>query len=604
MNDGKPLWTRTFLQAKQTFHARPLWARAASQDVTDDPLDPNSLLPHTKPAGDPLQYVKDPYQEQPPAAEMEWQIDDRDMPYLRHMKSLQTAWPHLRYLVQWMEVSTVPIKWAQIKQVPELARQERASRTKVAVVDFAQGQDAKVRHIDESAHLSEFLDKPKPTGISRLFIVEDLSREVVEHLGWKLDIDPLFFREHINDYKWYNTRDTWVELPDLNLLSRDRPYYRLSYVQPRYFVDKKTFMAARTQAGKFNVLRRLDDDSEHKALFDSDKAIVALVRSKASLWIKPSKCEEHGQGDVAVLLMDPSITEGFPLWRGYRPFVNSPTPSEARASYPAREKKNVFDDLLFWIKHMSREDLDSVRNNPQVMAFRMAQIICAEWLTLSQYIMARLGQIEWELERPDFRKDSDDIDASLAKLHTWRRRLPLYTNMVADTKRKLFGSSGVGVVNVRVVGNGGEKGDCMAQLRPDFDMVAKGLDELYERTERIATVATAVTAIEESRRAMEQNRSLGRLTYLAVIFAPLSFITSLLSMTDDVASLHGTLRLFFSIAAPVSLVVFLMVDFSWLAMLRTAFGRAEGGKGGKGKKRKKGGFGEMGEKERGLADGK
>lgn len=40
---------------------------------------------------------------------------------------------------------------------------------------------------------------------TRLFVVEDLSRNVIEALGSHFKIDPSFFREHIVDYAWYNT---------------------------------------------------------------------------------------------------------------------------------------------------------------------------------------------------------------------------------------------------------------------------------------------------------------------------------------------------------------------------------------------------------------
>lgn len=36
----------------------------------------------------------------------------------------------------------------------------------------------------------------------RLFVVEDLSREVIEALGHHLKIDPSFFRDHIIDSQW------------------------------------------------------------------------------------------------------------------------------------------------------------------------------------------------------------------------------------------------------------------------------------------------------------------------------------------------------------------------------------------------------------------
>lgn len=49
------------------------------------------------------------------------------------------------------------------------------------------------------------LDSQQDSSVKfRLFVVEDLSREVIETLGAHYDVDPSFFREHIVDYVWYN----------------------------------------------------------------------------------------------------------------------------------------------------------------------------------------------------------------------------------------------------------------------------------------------------------------------------------------------------------------------------------------------------------------
>lgn len=219
--------------------------------------------------------------------------------YLQHIKDLSAAWPHLRYLAQWMEVTTSPVKWEQFLKLnsqKDIYRDRRAALTNVAVVDFSQaaGTAEVVNKIKDGDTLLEVLQTPQPLGVDRLYVVEDLSRDMIEYLGRELDIDPLFFREHINDYTWYNTRDPWVELPDLDIVARDRNFFRLSYVQPRYFTDIKSFRGAKEQAGRFNVLRRLDDDGNHKALFDSDRAVVALQRSKASFWLKPRDASDKG----------------------------------------------------------------------------------------------------------------------------------------------------------------------------------------------------------------------------------------------------------------------------------------------------------------------
>lgn len=60
--------------------------------------------------------------------------------------------------------------------------------------------------INNAETLKEYLSEPRndPSVKLRLFVVEDLSREVIEALGSKFDIDPSFFREHLVDYVWYN----------------------------------------------------------------------------------------------------------------------------------------------------------------------------------------------------------------------------------------------------------------------------------------------------------------------------------------------------------------------------------------------------------------
>ncbi|KAI1502831.1 hypothetical protein F5X99DRAFT_377669 [Biscogniauxia marginata] len=493
------------------------------------------------------------------------------MPYLNHIKTLSSAWPHLRYLAQWMQVTTSPIKWQFIGNKPETddIRKERASRIKVAAVDFVAGQSPPgIDEITSHAKLSECLGSPMPPGTSRLYIVEDLSRDVIELLGSKLDIDPLFFREQISDYFWYNTRDPWVELPDLEVVTRNRPFFRIAYLQPRYFKNEKDFIAAKRQAGMFNVLRRLDDDN-HGSLFDENGATVALVRCRASLWIKPGTGEDR----VGVLLIDPPITQGIPLWGGYRPFVPSPTPSQSQRTYEEPPRDKLYDDLLFWIRKMAQRDIDAARDNPLVMAHRMFQIVCAEWLTLNRYILARLGQIEWEVERPDFRLEATrGIDSSLSKSHTWRRRLPVYRSLIADAKEKLFRRRYYAGPDSDLNADPDpdpdrarppRPRDAVADLRDDFDVIERQIEGLLRQTERITAVTTAVAAFEESRRAVEQNRALGRLTYLAVIFAPLSFVSSFFSMSDNVSALSQTYWVYFCVAVPISLAVYLVVDKNW-----------------------------------------
>jgi hypothetical protein len=221
-------------------------------------------------------------------------------PYLQHIKGLSLAWPDLRYLADWMEVTTAPIKWGNIKQFETTIRAERASRTKVAVVDFSQ-DEISVKIIEDAVSLATCVqhDQP-PRGAHRLFVVEDLSRDVIEILGGGLDIDPFFFREHISDYLWYNTRDSWVELPVLRVVKRDRTFFRMRYFRARYFASEESLERARQEAAMFNVLRRIDYDKNYNAMLDNPGSCVGLLRSKASIWTRPTKSDSTGKIGVVL----------------------------------------------------------------------------------------------------------------------------------------------------------------------------------------------------------------------------------------------------------------------------------------------------------------
>lgn len=200
-----------------------------------------------------------------------------------------------------MEVTTSPLKWRHISAKD---RDTRAKRTRVALIDFPKDVNGKperrtINGIEELHRLfaeSTFNHNPDH---SRLFVVEDLSRDVIEALGSAYDVDPLFWRGHISDYLWFNTRDPWVELEELPHITRSRNYFNFRYAHPRYFKGKETKQYARREAGSMNVLRRLDDDGINTHRLDEESAGVCLFRAKASFWIRPNtETQKHALGEI------------------------------------------------------------------------------------------------------------------------------------------------------------------------------------------------------------------------------------------------------------------------------------------------------------------
>jgi len=191
-----------------------------------------------------------------------------------------------------MIVSTVPMRCKEL--TPE-QRDERLNRVDISVIEY--GTEMTSKDFKSPDALDGFLNEVKTEAYSpeaRLIIVQDLSTLMIESLGAAFNIAPGFFRSHVGDYVWLNTRDPQAEIPDLEAFSQKSDYFSTQYVQPRYFTTPESLDQAKKEAESFNVLRRIDHDGRFKSWTDMPGSEVGLVRSKISLWVRPQKPNTKG----------------------------------------------------------------------------------------------------------------------------------------------------------------------------------------------------------------------------------------------------------------------------------------------------------------------
>jgi hypothetical protein len=217
----------------------------------------------------------------------------KDTPYLNHVKALSIAWPPLRYLADFMEVGTTPLRWKSLRTNPR-EREDRLTRTNVAILDISKSGE-RINGPTKCRSTKELEDSlaqvPSEKSSTRIIIVEDLSRSVVELLGAKFDIDPHFFREHIDDYTWYNIRDRWMVPRSLNSTQRYRDWFQIQHVRPRIYQTSDLYETALRTSNTFNVYRRPDSDENQFKSLDED-SLVALSRTKTSIWIRRNKLDD------------------------------------------------------------------------------------------------------------------------------------------------------------------------------------------------------------------------------------------------------------------------------------------------------------------------
>jgi len=234
----------------------------------------------------------------------------------------------------------------------------------------------------------------------------------------------------------------------------------------------------------------------------------------------------------------------------------------------------LFNDFIYWARKAKQTPAQSstVRGtNAQIALQILQRLICPEWLLITQYIRARLGQIEWEVTIPKAAFISEGV---LKKLNVSGRLISLYREMLADSiqilSQQLPGHTTAAANTcsctcARERGAGDPETLAILAFQNEFQTVLSSL-ELYQQ--RINGWVTAMINIQDARDGRQDNKNVARLTWLATFFIPLSFMASLFSMQSDISSLNETYKVYFGIALPFA---FVSLGIAWLLSHPTRF---------------------------------
>lgn len=473
-------------------------------------------------------------------------------PYMQYLEILSKKFPYVEYMLLWMLVGCAPPKWRFLKHSPG-SRAERVARTHVSIIEYDSSGSVTENRCRDSQALRTALSGIGQDIDVRLFVVEDLSRDVVEMLGSYFQLDPTFFLSHLSDHLFHNVSDRWASRPDISLTARHRLHLSVDFLRARFFATEEDFEAAERESGMFNVLRRLDSDRSRTLRINpaSDPTFsVSIGRSKASSWWRPA---EHGQPLTGVLLVDPTVSTGLPLWGKNRPFEPLPTMDAVRtmgedASHSVGS--SMFEEVIYWSCRFSKHDLVEIKKDPRTMFMPMLKIIIAEWLAVFKYMTTCLARADWSFETAFWREHSVYAGDLLRYMRPWRDNLHHYQWMIKDAMTVLFSSD---LERYRLHPETGSTrtvhGSGLQDLKPDFEQLQQRIDYLQMRIERLWDLSSNV----------EDNTGQLQISVLATIFLPLNFATSFLSMSDDISVHNPTFWLFFAIGFPLVGVTILIV---------------------------------------------
>lgn len=339
---------------------------------------------------------------------------------------------------------------------------------------------------------------------------------------------------------------------------------------------------------------------------------------------------------IGVLLLDPTVSEGLPLWRGHRNFHTVPSSWEDLQKDQSKwntstygEPQSFFEDFIYWARNpqvfFSSETTTNSPPPEHLPILTLLHLVGAEWLTMCDYIKTRLSQVDLETVDPIHFAIDQRVDVALGKLHMWRRFIPLYREMISETLQHVFGSpcspgpmSTQGGGTAAISGSSGcplqKTIDSSSESQPesimenassssgqgtssspktamyheastsgtraatpspssikaykqDFQLVLTYLEEYQMRIDRLTSVVTAIMAVDDTRRAINDARNIGRLTWLATFFIPFSVVSGIFSMQELSAISRDTIRVYFATTLPVAVVT---VAFAWALHSPTA----------------------------------
>ncbi|CAN9378801.1 unnamed protein product [Alternaria alternata] len=436
----------------------------------------------------------------------------------------------------------------------------RTSECCGTVMEFRVGATCPdIRQITNTSHLrSEFgstigNDTEKPSDDpnlqiqGRILLVEDLTVEVITILGTELDVDPLFLATHLHTVHRTGMRHQTPD--DANLPSRlhQSDYVNISYHQPVTCND--TFPSG----AKF-----MTDTAVNRKMVFLRSTSIGLAQHRASI----IKIRQDGGFWLALMLVDPPLGNTFyrggdhvnagqqvkldlqPYLGTYEDFMKMPPFSQSWKLPRCNERGGMMNDVVRYWERAIPQCFDPKDPSIQSLAYYPLRIVAAEWV---KYIAVMLHCIKL-YEYGGNHLNLERFDMDLRELQGWRRR-----SMVSHQKIRA-------VIHHLKMHASAQPEQCadVNLVLEDFEVINKNIEDAGRRLENMLPVVTSLVQIIDARQSLAETANISRLTVLALIFVPLSYISSLFSMNTTNMPGSSHFWVYFAVAIPVTLIVVLI----------------------------------------------
>ncbi|KAL6240107.1 hypothetical protein BDW75DRAFT_235935 [Aspergillus navahoensis] len=416
----------------------------------------------------------------------------------------------------------------------------------------------------QQVNLEELRDSVYPDrekGLRRILIIEDLRRDIVEMLGAVHHIDPVFFASHLHA----PFRQIKTQTPNLATLP--------SRIRKQNFINFHYHRAVELRGAIENedrLTRDMNVNRKIAVLVPTENIRIALVQHACSV-ILLDDC--IGQGWLCIILVDSPIVKDYlpvvydkrsedsklgrvdstPFLDGYEDFM---PPLYFKGAFwgPQLSRESLLEDIGYYWNREIPAHFNSTKPTLFALTYYPLRIIAAEWNIYMAAMSYHIKRHEYAVEK--FIEPASELAklyADLRILQVWRRRSLASQQKIATVEH---------FVALNTPSQSGdldnEPHENVAILQEDYRYLASTLDDLSRRLKNMLPVVTSLVQISDSRRSLAESADVKRLTSLAIVFAPLSFTTGLFSMDDTNGPGGSHFWVFFVVAIPITLVVFLV----------------------------------------------
>ncbi|KAL5003229.1 hypothetical protein BDV10DRAFT_191088 [Aspergillus recurvatus] len=419
-------------------------------------------------------------------------------------------------------------------------------------------QGADPAPVFQQVSLEELPDRAYPArkkGLRRILIIEDLRRDIIEMLGAAHHIDPVFFASHLHaPFRQINT-----QTPNLAALpSRIRKQNFVNFHYHRAVELRGTLENEHRLTRDMNVNRKI------AVLVPTENTRVALLQHACSIRLGVILVDRPIFKDYLPVIYD-KRNEDSKMGRvasalfldGYEDFMPpSPIPLGFEGAFwgPQLSRRSLLEDIGYYWNREIPAHFKPTKPTLFALTYYPLRIIAAEWNNYMATMSYHIKRHEYAVEK--FNEPISELDrlyADLRILQVWRRRSLASQQKIATIEHFVAlntPSQSAGLDN--------ESLESATILQEDYRYLASTLDDLSRRLRNMLPVVTSLVQISDSRRSLAESADVNRLTSLAIVFAPLSFTTGLFSMDDTNGPGGSHFWVFFAVAIPITLVVFLV----------------------------------------------